>query len=130
MTDTRINELRECYLSYRATKQVLSLNDYADKASTFAVYPDASTGKKGELMYLALGLSNESGEVAGKVKKLYRDGELDIESFRAELGDVMWYWSNLCHCLGMNPTSILNENIAKLQDRMLRGVIKGSGDKR
>ena len=43
--------------------------------------------------YLVLGLTSEAGEVAGKAKKLIRDGtESDLAS---EIGDVLWYCAML-----------------------------------
>ena len=48
------------------------------------------------IVYPTLGLANEAGEVAGKVKKIFRDrgGEItpaDREALKGELGDVLWY---------------------------------------
>ena len=48
-----------------------------------------------------LGLANEAGEVAGKIKKLFRDkggciSDADRESLKMELGDVLWYLAQIC----------------------------------
>jgi len=87
------------------------------------------------LNYSVLGLTNEAGEVAGKVKKMIRDkgGEIDDE-FRAqmvaELGDVLWYLSDTCSSLGILLSDVAAQNIAKLKDRQERGKLQGDGDNR
>ena len=48
------------------------------------------------IVYPTLGLVNEAGELAGKVKKIFRDkqgqiGDDDREALKYELGDVLWY---------------------------------------
>ena len=53
------------------------------------------------IVYPTLGLANEAGEVAGKIKKLFRDkgGRItaaDRESLKMELGDVLWYLAQIC----------------------------------
>ena len=70
----------------------LSMLSYAEKAA-------GTNLMKGNKAYVLLGLANEAGEFAGKVKKLYRDkqGEMtdDVrESMIFELGDVLWYVAN------------------------------------
>ena len=85
------------------------------------------------LIYPVLGLSNESGEVAGKFKKLFRDknGIVDDEFKKiitGELGDVLWYLSEICSQLNISLDDIANHNIEKLFDRKNRNVIKGDGD--
>jgi len=82
-----------------------------------------------------LGLSGEAGEVTEIVKKILRNkhGEFDSkdeEKIRKELGDVLWYLSALATHFCIDLESLAMENIAKLQDRKDRGVIKGSGDNR
>ena len=77
-----------------------------------------------------LGLVGEAGEVAEKIKKRFRDGELDRESVQKELGDVMFYWTALHNLLGLCPDHTINTNINKLTDREARGVQRGSGDNR
>jgi len=103
---------------------------YQKDVSQFAIYPDANTGSNTELSYLALGLGGESGEVLEKVKKLIRDGVFEPEDVAKELGDVLWYISRICNALGYEMGHVANMNYNKLNDRMKRNVIQGSGDNR
>ena len=103
----------------------MDLNDYQLKAISTAIYP---TGYR--VIYPTLGLTGEAGEVAEKVKKTLRDGGLNVESLRKELGDVLWYLAALARDLGLTLEEIAQENLKKLQDRKDRGVLKGSGDDR
>ena len=87
------------------------------------------------LAYYTLGLCDESGEVAGKIKKLYRDykGELTEEykkEIAKELGDVAWYLSQLCTKLGISFEEVAQLNLEKLKSRLDRGKLTGSGDNR
>lgn len=105
----------------------MTFDEYQEKAIATAV-PKASN-----LTYMVVGLANESGEVAGKLKKILRgDRSIDEarEDIKAELGDVLWYVSGAAAKIGVPLSIIAEENIAKLQDRKERGVIQGDGDKR
>lgn len=87
------------------------------------------------IVYPTLGLVNEAGEVAGKVKKIFRDRqgvitEADREALTLELGDVLWYLSELSTRLGIRLEDVAERNIAKLADRASRGVLGGDGDLR
>ena len=108
----------------------MQLNDYLEHTHQTAIYPEAGTGSDLELYYLSLGLTSEAGEVAGKVKKLIRDGKLDIGNLAYELGDCFYYLTRLCDAIGYEPEDILTININKLLDRKARGVLGGNGDKR
>lgn len=82
-----------------------------------------------------LGLANEAGEVAGKVKKIFRDkggviGEAEREALKAELGDVLWYIAQVCTELEIPLDEVAEANLAKLLDRQARGKIRGDGDNR
>lgn len=108
----------------------MQANDYQRETLNTAVYPDAGTGSDIELYYLTMGLTSEAGEVAGKIKKLLRDGEYDPGNVAYELGDVCWYVARLADAIGYEFEDILQINFNKLSDRKVRNVLQGSGDDR
>lgn len=87
------------------------------------------------LVYPTMGLVNEAGEVAGKVKKIFRDGggevtERDRQALKKELGDVLWYLAQICTELDLSLAEVAEANLEKLFDRLERGAIRGDGDHR
>ena len=87
------------------------------------------------IVYPTLGLANEAGEVAGKVKKIFRDrgGVVTDDDRRAltlELGDVLWYLAELCTQLGIRLEDVAAANVEKLEGRAARGTLAGDGDER
>ena len=56
--------------------------------------------------------------------------EDNVEQISKELGDVLWYVAMLAVEFNIALSSVAEDNLAKLQDRMDRGVLKGSGDNR
>ena len=112
-------------------EEVMTAEFYEMKAGQTAIFP-----KYKALEYLALGLTSEAGEVAGKVKKLIRDGE-DMEGFElkkiaiaSEIGDVLWYCAMMAKEVGVPLNDIMKENLKKLHGRKERGTLQGSGDDR
>jgi NTP pyrophosphatase (non-canonical NTP hydrolase) len=107
----------------------MNFNEYQEMAKSTAIYD-----KKHQILYPALGLAGEAGEVANKVKKLIRDGYEENKDYRqtvaAEIGDVLWYCAVLASDIGYELSDIAFNNTVKLQDRMNRGVIGGNGDTR
>ena len=112
----------------------LTLNEYQERMSDTAIY-------KWPVIYPALGLSSEVGEVLGKVKRWIRDddvrfnGAVEITSeqrsdIAAEIGDVLWYIAALSKDLGLTLEDVAQMNLDKLADRKIRGKLKGSGDNR
>lgn len=81
-------------------------------------------------VYNSLGLAGETGEFIEKVKKRIRDGVFDPKLAALELGDVLWYLSQLASDLGFTLEEVARMNLKKLADRKARGVIHGSGDER
>lgn len=87
------------------------------------------------IVYPTLGLTNEAGEVAGKVKKIFRDkgGKIspeDREALKYELGDVLWYLAQICTELDLTLQEVAAANLEKLFSRLERGRIGGDGDTR
>jgi len=109
----------------------MELNHYQSESRKTALYPNVGSNA----IYPTLGLVGEAGEVADKVKKILRDkeGVFDDESsdaIKLELGDVLWYISQLSSELGYELEDVANSNLQKLNDRKKRGKISGSGDTR
>jgi NTP pyrophosphatase (non-canonical NTP hydrolase) len=111
----------------------MDFDEYMEKASVTATF----TGKQKDhqLMYLALGICGESGEIAEKIKKIVRNDEGVIsdekrELIKLEIGDVLWYLSQLARTLGLSFEEVAVANIEKIMDRHSRGVIKSEGDTR
>jgi len=87
------------------------------------------------IVYPTLGLANEAGEVAGKIKKIFRDkggviGAADREALKQELGDVLWYLTQICTELDLTLDEVAQANLEKLFSRLERGQIRGEGDER
>ena len=105
-------------------------NSYQRSASRTAIYP-----VEHRILYPALGLAGEAGEVANKVKKLIRDGVENApkdwrDQIASEIGDVLWYCAALATDLNLTLGMIAGQNEAKLRSRQEAGTIGGSGDKR
>ena len=105
--------------------EVITPDLYENYASQTAIFP-----KEKALEYLALGLTSEAGEVAGKVKKLIRDGKGDKKAIASEIGDVLWYCAMMAKEVGVPLNEIMKENLKKLHSRKERGTLSGSGDER
>tara|TARA_Y100000593_G_scaffold1406_1_gene2855 strand:+ start:3880 stop:4182 length:303 start_codon:yes stop_codon:yes gene_type:complete len=100
----------------------MTFDEYQVKAKQTAIYDHP-------VIYPTLGLCGESGEVAEKVKKHLRDGT-SLDELKKELGDVLWYLASIASDLNISLNDIALTNVEKLQSRMERGKIQGSGDNR
>lgn len=105
-------------------------SDYQLWSDKTALYP-----KDAGITYTVIGLANEAGECLGIVKKMMRDDnniltEEKRDKLIAEVGDVAWYLARVCTELGIAMEDVFDLNVAKLEDRLKRDVIKGSGDNR
>lgn len=116
--------------SYTNKSKSLDFETYQREAVRTAIY-----GAGSKIIYPALGLANEAGEVLGKIKKVLRDKEgvfteeTNLEIGK-EIGDVLWYIAALAKDLDLDLDIIAENNINKLRDRQARNVIQGSGDNR
>ena len=107
------------------------ISDYENQARKTAIYPRSQA-----IIYPTLGLTGEAGEVAEKVKKMIRDGNLDPHALHKEIGDVLWYLAALCNDLSeeygidLSLSKAAEINLEKLADRAKRNAIQGNGDNR
>lgn len=113
----------------------MKIDDYTQNAlltlSSDYAYGDITP----QLMGMVLGLSDESGEVLGKFKKILRDkkgvlSDKDKAEITKELGDVLWYIAMVSHLLGSSLDEVARKNNEKLLSRKQRDVLGGSGDNR
>lgn len=107
----------------------MDFNKYQDVAKTTAVY------KEPKVLYCALGMGGETGEVLEHVKKCLRDdqGIMTAErrdKLKYEIGDVLWYIANLCSDLGLSLNDVAKANLNKLKKRKINGTLHGSGSDR
>ncbi len=115
--------------------QGCNIDSYQKQARTFLLGKFQNMPMFELVKYCTLGLNEEAGEVAGKIKKSIRDadGEIDegrIDAIVKEMGDVLWYLAIMAYSLGLPLSHIAQKNIEKLSDRMNRGKIQGEGDER
>ncbi len=109
----------------------MNFDNYQKEARKTAIYPNMDKN----YIYPTLGLVGEAGEIAEKIKKIIRDknGIFDNESklaLKKELGDVLWYVSNLCSEFNFSLEDVAKTNLKKLRLRAANGSISGSGDDR
>lgn len=128
----------------------LLFKEYQERTADTAIYGKQIEGILGHLglteeqsrpimtllriSYVSNGLG-EAGEVQGKIKKVIRDsgGIIDPERRRqlaGELGDVLWYLSQMASELDLSLDEIAQANLSKLAARKERGTLQGSGDER
>ena len=109
----------------------MTFEEYQKLSRKTAIYPN----KDNNFTYPTLGLAGEVGEVADKIKKVFRDGDGTVseekkQELTKELGDVLWYLAQLSTELGLSLDDIAFKNIVKLYSRMERNTLHGSGDNR
>lgn len=76
----------------------------------------------GELLEGALGITGEAGEVSDIIKKhIFHGHDLDIDALVKEIGDVCWYVALLCTAIGVDMSSVMEQNIEKLKTRYPEG---------
>lgn len=110
----------------------MDFDEYQKLAARTAAVPN---GTVLQLYDLGLGIAGEAGEIAEKLKKSIRDDGATISeerkaALKKELGDVLWYLSQLSRVLGFSFSDIAQTNIDKLWERHQKGQIRGSGDNR
>lgn len=109
----------------------MDFKTYQTESKKTAKYPKVGAG----FVYPTLGLAGEAGEVAEKIKKVMRDSNGEVseekrEEIKKELGDVLWYVSQIATELDLPLEDVAKSNLEKLFSRLERGAIHGSGDNR
>ncbi len=96
----------------------MDLDYYQENAALTDQFPDKKAD--GALMIPLLGIAGETGTLLSEFKKKIRDKE-SYEGFKEraeeELGDILWYVSNVATHLGLTLSSIAAKNLHKTQER-------------
>lgn len=104
----------------------MTLKEYSKLAREFNIVDEERRES-----HALCGLVEEVGELLGAYKRALRsDGPLDREKLLKEIGDCIWYLSDLSVQLGTDLEEVALMNLDKLSDRKARNVIKGAGDDR
>jgi NTP pyrophosphatase (non-canonical NTP hydrolase) len=109
----------------------MNFREYQNASRKTAIYP-----MEYKVVYPMIGLSGETGEVAEKIKKQIRDKNSDFKDIKfkkkiaKEIGDVLWYLSQVAYDLEISLQDAAEDNLKKLQRRMKRKKINGEGDNR
>jgi NTP pyrophosphatase (non-canonical NTP hydrolase) len=109
----------------------MTLEEYQKESRKTAMYPDKDKG----FIFPALGLMGEAGEVGEKIKKTWRDNncrlsESDKKEIAMELGDVLWYLTQLSTELNLSLEDIARSNLEKTKLRKQNNKIGGTGNNR
>lgn len=97
------------------TPGIATLNDYQTMASRTG---SAHDGDPLQRLILALGLNGESGEVAELIKKEIGHGHpRQPARMIEELGDALWYVSELARHEGFTLEEVALHNLQKLRAR-------------
>ena len=116
----------------------MTLDEYQNKIIPFDMFDkDEWDGDliRPAFMEKVLGLAGEAGEVEDKIKKVLRDDGAQMtlekkEEILKELGDTLWYVATIARYLDASLGDIAEQNVRKLQSRLERNTISGSGDNR
>ncbi|AEV95128.1 nucleoside triphosphate pyrophosphohydrolase family protein [Pediococcus claussenii] len=90
----------------------MNFNEYQEKANRTLL------GNEQVLTNCALGLAGESGQVVNLVKNYtFRGSELDKDELTKEMGDVLWYLSQVAEWADIPFDDIARRNIQSLEKR-------------
>ncbi|MCY9807501.1 nucleoside triphosphate pyrophosphohydrolase family protein [Lentilactobacillus senioris] len=90
----------------------MDLNEYQKAANRTLL------GKEQVLTNCALGLSGEAGEVADLVRKYtFQGSDLNKDQLVKELGDVLWYLSQVAQWADIPLDDVAQDNIDRLTAR-------------
>ena len=97
----------------------MELNQYQDWASRTV---NKNLNATDTMAQDALGIAGEAGECADLVKKhLFHKHPLDKDKLVKELGDVLWYVSQLAADIGVTLDEVAQKNVDKLKARYPEG---------
>jgi NTP pyrophosphatase (non-canonical NTP hydrolase) len=110
---------------FSTKEQTMNLRTYQERAAKTDRNPSTDSGDQKAMMIPLLGLAGEAGELLSEYKKYLRDGEshqLFRERFAEELGDMLWYLTNVATKFGLDLAAVAEQNLAKCEQRFGRST--------
>lgn len=103
----------------------MNFDEYQEQAATYRM-------ASADHWYALLNLAGEVGELHSLVAKGIRDGYKEdyLTNFEKEMGDILWCLSAIADDHNTNLSDIAQKNLDKLESRVVRGTLSGSGDNR
>jgi len=98
----------------------LTFREYQETATKTDQVPDVGDNDFKALMVPLLGLAGEAGSLLSEFKKWLRQGEIYrpfADQVSEEIGDILWYVSNIASKMHLDLEEVARENLAKLEDR-------------
>ena len=96
--------------------------DYLSFVDSLRAYNDRM-GLSGDILHSAVGISGEAGELLDHIKKVIWQGHcIDCTYVIKELGDILFYLTSMCNCVGTDIDEVRKLNIEKLTKRYPNGV--------
>ena len=113
----------------------MKLDDYQAQIKKYDLGAQTSDLNAPDFMEKILGLAGETGEFCDKVKKILRDQNSEYDTtdraeLLKELGDVLWYVASIARYLDEPLSKVAAQNVEKLESRLKRNKLTGSGDNR
>ena len=113
----------------------MKFDEYQEKAKKYDFFQKTEGFNENGFLEKILGLVGEAGETADKIKKIIRDKggkptDEDKIEIAKELGDTLWYMTNLARYLGYDMSKVAQMNLDKLESRWERNKLHGEGDNR
>jgi|SRR5271165_2599134 len=96
----------------------MTIDEYGQWA---AGHRSPSQSRDERLIYSALGLLGEAGEIADMIRKMMREGALDEDSLVYELGDILHHWACLVAELGQTPSEMIERSHRNIEARRAAG---------
>jgi len=102
----------------------MELNEYQDQANRTDQRPATEDEDEMALVFPLMGIASEVGSLVTQYKKHVRDGEahrMFSQRIKEELGDVLWYVSNLAHKLELPLEDVARLNLERIAERWPSG---------
>ena len=98
--------------------EIIATMDFDKYQDSCARTTNRYSSEGDKLMEYCLGLAGESSEIIEAFKKyIFHNHEVDLDHIKEEIGDTLWYLTNLCSLIGVSLKDVAVYNVDKLKKR-------------